>query len=220
MLPARRNLLGKLILEKMEEQCLSRKQIAPLLGYKNPHKGFVRLDDCINHGRFTADFLERISRVLTFDPPELQRACKQNAAFLDEQERELTKIRQREKEKQLAEEEAHERATFTPHLWAITEHKIGHPIFLIAIAGQDRYRRVDLPDGIEKMADEQQVEVIRNAARRHFNQIKGSAGPFGRILGYWYRHAYDQSWLIATTGGVVHRNGGVVGLDNIRFDVT
>jgi hypothetical protein len=103
-----------------------------------------------------------------------------------------------------------ERAKFSPHLWAVTEHKIGRPIFLVAIVGQNRFRRVDLPDGIEAMSEQQQIEVIRHAAKRHFEQTSGDAGPFGKILGYWYRHASDQSWLLNTEGEVLDRNAGQV----------
>jgi hypothetical protein len=91
-------------------------------------------------------------------------------------------------------EDATERASFSPHLWAKVEHEIGHAIFLVALAGQDSYRRVDLPDGIERMVDKQQATLVGRIARTHFIQTKGNAGPFGKIVGYIYRHTFDEGW--------------------------
>lgn len=97
-----------------------------------------------------------------------------------------------------------------PHLWAVTEHEIGEPIFVVAIVGQDRYRRVDLPDGVNLLSYEQQAALVRRAAKRHFERVRGNAGPFGEIFGYWYRYVRDQSWLISTEGEVICRNAGHV----------
>jgi hypothetical protein len=104
----------------------------------------------------------------------------------------------------------HDEENFVPHLWAVTERQIGEPIFLVSILGEDRFRRVDLPDGVNLLSYEQQAALVRRAAKRHFEQTRGDAGPFGNIFGYWYRHAFDQSWLISTEGEIICRNAGHV----------
>jgi hypothetical protein len=106
---------------------------------------------------------------------------------------------------------------FVPHLWAVTEHRIGRPIFLVAIAGQDRYRRVDLPDGITHMSDEARVRLIRSAAKRHFHEKKGDAGPFGKIVGYIYRCTNDEGWNLTTSGELIDRNAGRVFVGQYRL---
>jgi hypothetical protein len=101
-------------------------------------------------------------------------------------------------------------STFMPHLWASVEHEVAQPIFLIAIVGQDHYRRVDLADGIERLPEKQQVELVASAARRHFDRNQGNAGPFGTIVGYVYHPDYDHGWTLNTKGELVNRNAGRV----------
>jgi hypothetical protein len=113
-------------------------------------------------------------------------------------------------EEQRIREDAAERASFSPHLWAMVEHEIGHPIFLVALVGQDTYRRIDLPEGIEKMNDKQQATLVGRIARIHFIQKRGDAGPFGKIVGYVYRHTFDEGWNLTTYGQIIDRAAGRV----------
>jgi hypothetical protein len=210
LLALENNPLGELIRRTAPEQRLTRKAIALGLNYKNLHKGYLRFDQCIQHGWFNPDFLERLGKVIVFDPKELAEAVAQNTALLQQRAKELMEKEQKESEEECAKEEVHERTTFTPHLWAKVEREPGRPIFVAALTGQNRWRRVDLPDGIEKMPERQQIELIRNAARRDFVNKEGSAGPFAEILGYHYRHSFDESWLLNTNGEVLDRNAGRV----------
>ena len=125
----------------------------------------------------------------------------------------------KEYEKDCAREEAKQRAAFMPHLWAVTERKIGRPIFIVAWTGQNFWRRADLPDGIEKMADDDQVNLIRAAGKRHFALREGSAGPFGKIVGYYYRQSFDKSWLLNTDGEILDRDGGRVRIGNYTLQL-
>jgi hypothetical protein len=197
------NPLAELICRQAASQDLSRKDIAIGLGYKDFQKGFRRFDQCIATGYAPADFLARLTKVLKFDRGELHQAVQQSVAILEHHARQVA-------EEERAQEEERGRAGFTPHLWASVEKEFPRPIFLIAIAGADRYRRVDLPDGIVTMTEPQQLALIRAAATRHFADVGGNAGPFGAITAYAYRRTFDESWGVTTFGQVVNRNGGTI----------
>jgi hypothetical protein len=200
-LPEPTNQLGQLIRRKMSEQGLTRKEIALALNYKNPHKGFARLDACLNHGESNPDFLGRLLRVLKVEQNELIQEAEKTSALLEQRARELMEIEQR-----LLEER--ERAAFTPHLWAQTTREGASPIFILALLNQNRYRRIDLVDGIETLPEQTQVELVGSAAKRHFESNKGFAGPFGAIHGYRFQQSFDVGLNLSTDGRVIDRNAG------------
>jgi len=213
------NPLGDLIEKKAREQGLTRKAIVVRLGYKNHQKGYLRFDQCINDGQFTEDFLERLQRVLNFDQVELDDAIKRTIAILRRRAKELAEIDRREAEKLAAEIEARGRANFQPHLWVVPERSVPSSIFVVAWTGPDFSRRVDLPDGIETLSEQQQCDLIRSAARRHFREKQGCAGPFGKILGYVYRPTFDEGWNLTHDGEVLDRAAGriIVGRCELRI---
>jgi len=102
------------------------------------------------------------------------------------------------------------RQRFTPHLWVIPERKIPSPIFVVAVFGEERFRRVNLPDGILTLSENLQEKIISQAASFHFASSSGQAGPFGKILGYIYRRSFDQSWRLNDKGQLLNRHSGPV----------
>ena len=103
---------------------------------------------------------------------------------------------------------AHQR--FRPHLWIIPEREIPSPIFVVAIFGEERFRRVNLPEAIATLPENLREKIVSHAASSHFTSSGGQAGPFGKIVGYFYRRTFDQSWRLNVKGEVLHRNGGSV----------
>src|SRR5260370_39526761 len=53
---------------------------------------------------------------------------------------------------------AHQR--FRPHLWIIPEREIPSPIFVVAIFGEERFRRGKLAEGITTPPEQQEEKII------------------------------------------------------------
>ena len=104
------------------------------------------------------------------------------------------------------------RQCFIPHLWVIPERKIPSPIFVVAIFGEECFRRINLPDGVLTLSENLQKKIISRAACSHFNSTGGQAGPFGKIIGYFFQRTFDQSWRLNVNGEVLSRNGGAVAI--------
>lgn len=208
--PKSTNPLGQLIVASANAEGFSRKEIVARLGYRNINKGYLRFDNCIRNGYFTPDLLERPGRVLELDRIQLSRAVEETRVLLAQQGKELAAILRQQAERAAAEEEARERASFRPHLWVMGERETPSPIFVVAICGQDRFRRVPLSEGIAALPDAEQADVICRAAARHFVGRSGSAGPFGNIVGFVYRRTFDEGWNLSADGTVIDRTAGRV----------
>jgi hypothetical protein len=142
-------------------------------------------------GYSTPDPLKRFAQILQLHPAELREAVKQAG--------------QREKEmadKTAAEEEDRARASFEPHLWVIGDRKTPSPIFVVAICGPDRFLRVPLPEGIATLSDEEQGAIVSRIASQHFVDSAGSAGSFGKIVGFIYRQTFETGWTLSVDGRV------------------
>lgn len=204
------NPLGELILRRGAEQGFGRKKIAVRLNYKNPNKGFLRLDQLLQHGYSNPNLLERLRCLLQLDPLELTTAVSQTEAILRAEALELQQKHQQKSKQAAEEEERRERASFKPHLWVVAERKVPSPIFVVAIFGEECFRHVSLPDNIESASEADQQKLIQRAAIKHFRQKGGSAGPFGRIIGYLFCRTFDQAWRLNIHGEVVDYNAGRV----------
>ena len=88
---------------------------------------------------------------------------------------------------------------------------------MVAIYGEEHFRRVSLPDAIDAVSPIGQEEIIGEAAIGHFTRSEGRAGPFGRITGYLFRRTFDESWRLNIHGQVVSRTGDRVYLGNYHL---
>ncbi len=211
------NPLGALILKRAFEQSLGRKEIAARLNYKNPNKGFFRLDQLLKHGYSNPDLLERLQCVLALDSVELAGALSRTDVILQKQAEELEEKARWQSKQAALEEEKLARFHFKPHLWVVPENSVPSPRFVVAICGEEYFRRVPLLDNVDAVSPIGQEEIIREAAVRHFTGSKGRAGPFGRITGYLFRRTFDESWRLNTHGQVVSRIGGNICLGNYHL---
>lgn len=185
--------IGKFIQETMKQQGLPRKVIGHRLGYKNPGKGFEMLDACVEHGWDPGPvFRERLALALGV-PLE-----KVNAAF-----QETEGVFRMEEQMQLDEKEVQEMARFRPFLWVIPERKVPGPIFIVAFCGDHGFLRASLPCGTTTLPLDRQQGIVRRCCTKHYAKgvmNPGTAGPFGRILGYKYYFTYEDYWVVSVDG--------------------
>jgi len=211
------NPLGALILKRAFEQGLGRKEIATRLNYKDPNKGFFRLDQLLKSGWSNPDLLQRLQRILAIDSAELADALSQTEVILRKEAEELEEKDRWQSHQAVLEPERLARFNFKPHLWVLPENSVPCPLFLVAICGEEHFRRISLPDTIDAVSPVRQEKLIREAAVRHFTQSEGRAGPFGRITGYLFRRTFDESWRLNIHGQVVSRTGGRVSLGSYHL---
>jgi hypothetical protein len=211
------NPLGALIWKRAFEQGLDRKEIATRLNYKNPNKGCFRLDQLLKSGWSNPDLLERLQRILAIDSAELADALSQTEVILRQQAEKREGEDRWQGQQTDVEAETVARLSFKPHLWVVPEESVPSPLFLVAIFGEEYFRRISLAETIEAVSPVDQEKLFREAAIRHFTWSKGRAGPFGRITGYLFRRTFDESWRLNTQGKVISRTGGRVHLGGNRL---
>jgi hypothetical protein len=217
MLNEASNALAELISRRAREQRLTRQEIALRLGYKNINKGFTRFDQLFRFGLSTPDLLERLRLILAIDAAELAGAAAATGSMLRAQAKKFAGQKHEETQRAITRERFLAQQRFTPHLWVIPEREIPSPIFVVAIFGEERFRRVNLPETIATLPEKVQEKIISEAACSHFSSTGGRAGPFGKILAYLYRRTFDQSWRLNPKGEVLHRSGGSVPVAKCRL---
>ena len=95
-------------------------------------------------------------------------------------------------------------APFRPYLWVITEHKIGRPIFAVAIFTEDYFKLVPLPARITHLSPHLELKTIGYLVRRHCKRHNGSISCFGKILSYTYCRTLDEKWSLTADGELIN----------------
>jgi hypothetical protein len=183
---------GLLILRKALEKGLNRRELARRLGTGDPGRARSYLDRCLSDHQRPIRWRGSLVEALALSPEEISGA--------EEEDRRLAR-RQRDDADRLREEA--ERVSFRPHAWVIPESSIPSPVFVVAIYGQDCFRRVDLPEDIASRPEDEQLRLVRGAIREHFREREGRAGPFGAITGYLYRRNWEETIELSIEGAVV-----------------
>lgn len=182
--------LGRLLIDEMCRQGISRAQLASRIGYKNITKGLRRLDHIVGGGEDQV-VLQKIARTLEIHPDALERALAETQA---EQATE-----QAESERQ---REAHLRAIFHPIINVETEYRRPSPLH-IGIMFFDTLKRIHLPGSILKRSFDHQLAWAMQAVPKHYDAKGGKAPSFGKITGYAFRFSYDEAILLDVTGKIV-----------------
>jgi hypothetical protein len=187
------NALQTLITETMAAKGLSKSQVMSVLGFKNIAKGIRRLDALIADGIDASGLLDRLPGALGL-PAETVRAAYEQTLAQQRAEAEAQRAALRERL----------RAAFRPHIHVRTDHPVPQPIFVVAMAGgPDRWLRINLPEGMTTWPEQRQIEHVAEMVRRHHVQRNGAAGPFGKILGYYFRQEFDQAVEFSIDGQLI-----------------
>jgi hypothetical protein len=102
------------------------------------------------------------------------------------------------------------RAEFRPHVRVKTERTVPSPIFVVAMTGgPDRWLRISLSEETIALAEHSQIEQVAEIIQQHHAKHKGWAGPFGSIIGYYYRSEFERAVEFSVTGEMVGPYFGV-----------
>lgn len=164
---------------------IRRGQIPELLQLSNVNKALRRFDALVAGGLHDEDLIDRIRRCepLGGDAFEEALAETRHQIAVDEQERALH-------------EELQRRAAFRPHLWVIHENRVPSPIFVVAMLGIDRFKRIELPDEIAALTHTGHIMMeIASMLNERLKDPKYLSSPFGKPKQILYRDAYDHSYV-------------------------
>ena len=204
--------LSSYITTQLRELGLKRGDLPRLLGYTNPNKCLRNLDHLLS-GDFNQTLL--IQRI--------QESPIGGETFLSELDREKNKRRidQQEREKV---QELKDRKSFVPHLHFIHERNVPSPIHVVCFIGVNHFKRLELPDYVFEITDEdQRVQVVEGFLRdyllnpptyQYINSV------FGRVRQILYRIEYDRSWVFEVSENrFIGEHHGVPRMGVSRLDV-
>lgn len=204
--------LSQYITTRLRELGLKRGDLPRLLGYTNPNKCLRNLDHLLG-GDFNQTLL--IQRI--------QESPIGGETFLSELDREKNKRRidQQEREKV---QELKDRKSFVPHLHFIHERNVPSPIHVVCFIGVNHFKRLELPDYVFEITDEdQRVQVAEGFLRdyllnpptyQYINSV------FGRVRQILYRIEYDRSWVFEVSENrFIGEHHGVPRMGVSRLDV-
>lgn len=93
-------------------------------------------------------------------------------------------------------EELQRRAAFRPHLWVIHENRVPSPIFVVAMLGIDRFKRIELPNEIARLTHTGHIMMeIASMLNERLEDPKYLSSPFGKPVQILYRDTYDHSYV-------------------------
>ncbi len=79
------------------------------------------------------------------------------------------------------------RPRFRPYVQVLTERSRPEPIFIVAATGVDFWLRLDIPANVLVLSPRQRKRELGRMIRDHYANRRGSAVPFGKIIGYVFR---------------------------------
>ncbi len=184
------------IVERFRELNLTRGSFARHVGGR-PEKVLRRLEAFLEFFEESDEFLTRVKRAIQADEEIWQEYV--------ERDRERLRLI---KEAEIRDIEARDRARFRPHVWVIGARRIPSPIFLVAVCGEGSFRRANLPDDILSYDLENQLTIVRQKFLEFAEERNNSAGPFGQIVGYFYRQKYEYSYEFDLEGNLISEQEG------------
>jgi len=93
-----------------------------------------------------------------------------------------------------------QQADFRPHLWILHERSRPKTLFVVALTGLERWKRIELPAHADRCSRAQRRRIRRSAVREHFREDGQRDGLFGRAIGYVYRPSPEHSYRMTTDG--------------------
>jgi len=180
------------IKQYLERQCalnnIRRGHIPKLLGYTNAAKALRRYDAFVSGMLDDEEFADRI------------RACAQLAGSgFDEALARTAHMQRVNAREQLFVEELHKRYAFVPHVWFEHERSYPSPIFIVAMFGEEHFRRLDLPEEMQSFyLTAGWVFDVRSIVKDFIEshpEHRLLRGPFGKAVRVIIRDTYDHGFV-------------------------
>jgi hypothetical protein len=164
------------------------------LGFKDDLiEGYNRLENLVRTGRCNERIRKRLPKTLNLLPKRVKEA-------LDETNREV----ERQRGNSLRRREEYLRRTFRPYLWI--NHIFSKPKdkALVDHVGLEHWKLIDLPEDINEMGPDDQIERIQRIVVDYQRESGGYDDMFGRITDYIFCRTYDESYLFTVKGELVY----------------
>lgn len=180
------------IKQYLERQCalnnVRRGHIPKLLGYTNAAKALRRYDAFVSGALDNEELADRI------------RACVQLAGSgFDEALAQTAHVQRVNHREQLFAEELRKRNAFVPHVWFEHERSYPSPIFVVAMFGEEHFRKLDLPEEMQSfyltagwVFDVRSIVKDFIASNSNHRLLRG---PFGRAVRVIIRDTYDHGFV-------------------------
>lgn len=180
------------IKQYLERQCalnnIGRGQIPQLLGYANSAKALRRYDAFVSGALDDEDFANRIRACCLLAGSAFDVAMAHTAH--------VQRVNQRE---HLFAEELRKRNAFVPHVWFEHERSYPSPIFIVAMFGEEHFRKLDLPEEMQSFfLTGGWVFDVRSIIKDFIDshpQHRLLRGPFGKAVRVIIRDSYDHGFV-------------------------
>ena len=180
------------IKQYLERQCalnsIRRGDIPRLLHYANSAKALRRYDAFVGGEIADEAFADRIRACPLLAGAEFDLALANTAHMQRANTREL-----------LMQRELRKRITFVPHVWFEHERKYPSPIFVVAMFGEEHFRKLDLPEEMQSFyLTAGWVFDVRSIVKDFIESNPNHRllrGPFGRAVRVIIRDTYDHGFV-------------------------
>lgn len=180
------------IKQYLERQCalnsIRRGDIPRLLHYANSAKALRRYDAFVGGEIADEAFADRIRACPLLAGAEFDLALANTAHMQRANTREL-----------LMQQELRKRIKFVPHVWFEHERKYPSPIFVVAMFGEEHFRKLDLPEEMQSFyLTAGWVFDVRSIVKDFIESNPNHRllrGPFGRAVRVIIRDTYDHGFV-------------------------
>lgn len=173
--------IQKYVKSKMKEKSIKKSDLVKRAGYSNISRGCKRFDSFMKGESYPDIIMKNLAASLEVPEEELNKVIAESKM---EMERDIERNRSRQNDM--------DRRNFSPYLYCHTERRIPSPIFVCAILGADRMKKIKLPEYFlilsEEERDAERRELIKETMMRYDGIIPG----FGSILCFTERLSFDD----------------------------
>jgi hypothetical protein len=165
--------IGRLILCRAQTLSLTRRDLARRLGYREISKAHKALGTALTTRTIPVHMRTHLAHALEVDD-----------FLLDAVLAETARQQREERYARIVAQESAYAASFRPHLRTETEQTIPQPIFVAALVGTARLRRVALPDQAWRLNADERDALLKRTILGHYREHDARVPAFGAIVGY------------------------------------
>ena len=171
----------KFILLKMQEKQISKVEFVKRIGYHNIAKGLRRFDDFIQENNFNKMIMDNLHIALD-EPIEI----------IDQKFNEIKSEIKKDIEEAKSRQEEIERKNFVPFLYCHTANRIPSPIFVCAMLGLTRFKKLNLPLDYNSQSFKEQEVLRKQLITELMKEFDGIIPSFDRIICFTLKRNYDD----------------------------
>jgi hypothetical protein len=173
--------IQKYVKSKMKEKGIKKSVFVKRAGYSNISRGCKRFDSFMKGESYPDIIMKNLAASLEVPEKELNEVIAKSKMEM-----------QRDIERSRAKQNDIDRRNFSPCLYCHTERRIPSPIFVCAILGADRMKKIKLPKYFLILSDEERDAERRELIKETMMRYEGIIPSFGSILCFTERLSFDD----------------------------